>query len=76
MNSGSVRSVLIPVDEYERLLRRAVRLPKDHKLPPLTDKQKFKVNEAMLDACVVNVSRKDAHLQPAPVQDMVERTLH
>ena len=69
-----MRVVLLPVEEYERLLARAICAPKV--LPGLTGKQKGKIRDAMLDACIVQMHRKDTAMQPQAVQDMAEKTLN
>lgn len=69
-----MRVVMVPVEEYERLLARAICAPKV--LPALTGKQKGKIRDAMLDACIVQMQRRQAAAQPQAVQDLAEKTLH
>lgn len=69
------KMVLVPYEEYENLLKRAVQAPKRNL--DLSDKQKAKVRNAMLDACVVMMHRREMAQHPVPeVQALAERTMN
>lgn len=73
MSEKGVKCVIIPMDQYRMLLEKAVRV-KNKGNPPLSQKQKDKVNAVMLDAAVVTVVRENVAQYPEVVQKMVEET--
>lgn len=73
MSEKGVKCVIIPMDQYKMLLEKAVRV-KNKGNPPLSQKQKDKINAVMLDAAVVTVVRENVAQYPEVVQKMVEET--
>ncbi len=69
-----MKVVLVPVEEYQRLLERAIHAPKMP--PPLTAKQKSKIHDAMMDASMVEIKRRLATLQPQAVQELAAQSLN
>jgi len=73
MSEAPRRCVLVFENDYKELLRRAICAPKN--LPTLTGKQRNKVDDAMREACIVMMQRKDAHLHGEAVEQKMEQTL-
>lgn len=69
-----MKCVIVPLEQYEHLLKRSVCAPKN--LPVLTGKQKAKVNDALDTAYHVNVVREKVAQMPLSMQKMAADTLH
>lgn len=69
----TIKCVLVPCQQYEELVLRAVQTPEDSKPNSV---HKTLARDILADSCVVNMKRSTASAQPQAVQQLMEKTLH